>query len=130
MQGDDYPDKCPTEHAYEQLENQHLAHLLEEAELRWAEEQAATAQRITETVEAATSAGMNVRLWQAGRDMLAEMIDSTENGDAIREDFESDQVAQGILLEAFEAVRLAFDTVNGVLRQVDPKDTGAGRMAD
>jgi len=119
MQGDDYPEPCPTDHAYKVMEDAHLEHILEEAEKRWAEEQAATAQRISEAVKAATSAGMNVRLWREGRDMLAEMIDSTENGDAIREDFEGDHVAQGILLEAFESVRLAFDTVNGVLKEVD-----------
>ncbi len=119
MQGDDYPEPCPTDHAYKVMEDAHLEHILEEAEKRWAEEQAATAERISKSIEAATAAGMNVRLWREGRDMLAEMIDSTENGDAIREDFESDQVAQGILLEAFEAVRLAFDTVSGVLKEVD-----------
>ena len=119
MQGDDYPEPCPTEHAYQVMEDAHLEHILEEAEKRWAEERAATAARISEAVKAATADGMNIKLWRAGRDMLADMIDSTENGDAIREDFESDQVAQGILLEAFESVRLAFDTVNGVLKEVD-----------
>lgn len=119
MQGDDYPEKDASDYHHEQMEMAHLEHILEEAEKRWAEEQAETKKRIAETFQQATSAGMNLHLWRAGLNMLGEMIDATENGDAIREDFHGDQVAQGILLEAFDTVRLAFDTVNGVLKEAE-----------
>ena len=119
MQGDDYPDRCPTEHAWEQLEQEGFEAMLAEAEERWEAEQKSTQQRITEALKTATGRGMDVRLWKAAEGMLADMIDATENGDAIREDFGGDQTVQQILLDAFEPVRLAFDTIHGVLREVN-----------
>ena len=119
MQGDDYPDKCPTEHAWEQLEREGFEAMLAEAEERWEAEQQATQDRIAEALKTATGRGMDVRLWRAAEGMLAEMIDATENGDAIREDFGGDQTVQQILFDAFEPVRLAFDTIHGVLKEVN-----------
>tara|TARA_R110001592_G_scaffold210521_3_gene462111 strand:+ start:26946 stop:27284 length:339 start_codon:yes stop_codon:yes gene_type:complete len=94
--------------------------ILEQAEIdegQRIEEEKAT---VHATLKEAAAAGMNVPMWRAGREMLLEMIDSTENGDAIREDFESDQLVQGILLEAYASVRLAFSKIDGVLKEVDP----------
>ncbi len=102
----------------QQDEDNHLASIIEQAEEQWEAEQVETGNAIQNTVRAAAAQGMNIRLWKDGRDMLLSMIDATENGDAIREDFESDPVAQNILLEAYASVRLAFSKIDGALKEV------------
>ena len=105
---------------HQQNDDAHFHALIEQAELEEDERREEEKQTVQATLRKAASAGMNVPMWRAGREMLLEMIDSTENGDAIREDFESDRLVQGILLEAYASVRLAFSKIDGVLKEVDP----------
>ena len=116
MDDDDIPVACPVEHAIQKRDNGYLEAILEQAEIQWQEEDAQLKTDIRLAFISATQAGMNVPLWKAARHMLGGMIDETENGDAIREDFEGDVVAQGILLKAFEPVRLAYRIADGVLK--------------
>ena len=93
-----------------------LMAILEDADLNRQEYQTRLNKRVAELTTAVEANAITLKDCQHSLAMLGEIIDATENGDAVREDLMESPMVQRPLLEIHEQASLEYSALAKLLR--------------